>query len=281
MYTHNEELLKWLQTTSPDKTAIAMDAVRQRLLDDEWNEHVIEATFIKYMGSPTHVRNIQPPLAYPRPPDGFLEKGFMHLSNRETASLVVSVKLPKLWVFDNLVNKNEADSLIRDAVSKLTPSNVVDNENGGNKADSARTSSGVFYPRASHPTIALIEDRVSGLSQWSKNNFESVHVLRYLPGEEYKPHNDYFDSTAAGAESRLSRGGQRVASFIVFLSDTEQGGETVFPVVGLSVAPKTGRAVMFSYPTPDKSSKTLHGGAPVIKGEKWVAVIWMREGEFK
>ena len=42
-----------------------------------------------------------------------------------------------------------------------------------------------------------------------------------------------------------------------------------------------GSAVFFSYDRPDASTGTLHGGAPVLEGEKWVATKWLREGEFK
>ena len=47
------------------------------------------------------------------------------------------------------------------------------------------------------------------------------------------------------------------------------------------VAPKRGNAVFFSYERPHPSTKTLHGGSPVIAGEKWIATKWLREREFK
>jgi prolyl 4-hydroxylase len=28
------------------------------------------------------------------------------------------------------------------------------------------------------------------------------------------------------------------------------------------------------------TTRTLHGGAPVLEGEKWVATKWLREREF-
>jgi prolyl 4-hydroxylase len=41
-----------------------------------------------------------------------------------------------------------------------------------------------------------------------------------------------------------------------------------------------GSAVFFSYDRPHAITKTLHGGAPVLAGEKWVATKWMRQGVF-
>ena len=66
----------------------------------------------------------------------------------------------------------------------------------------------------------------------------------------------------------------------MYLSEPEKGGGTVFPDVHLEVAPKRGNAVFFSYERPHPSTKTLHGGAPVLAGEKWIATKWLREREF-
>ena len=79
----------------------------------------------------------------------------------------------------------------------------------------------------------------------------------------------------------VARGGQRVATIVMYLNSPEKGGGTTFPDVGVEVGPVKGNAVFFSYDRPHPSTKTLHGGAPVIAGEKWVATKWLREREFK
>src|SRR5260221_463913 len=78
----------------------------------------------------------------------------------------------------------------------------------------------------------------------------------------------------------LKRGGQRVASLVCYLNTPTSGGQTIFPDVQLDVAPIRGNAVFFSYDRPHPVTRTLHGGAPVIAGEKWVATKWLREGRF-
>ena len=79
----------------------------------------------------------------------------------------------------------------------------------------------------------------------------------------------------------MKRGGQRVATLVIYLNNPEAGGGTSFPDVGVEVAPRRGNAVFFSYAAPDPSTKSLHGGSPVVRGEKWIATKWLREGEFK
>ena len=66
----------------------------------------------------------------------------------------------------------------------------------------------------------------------------------------------------------------------MYLNTPQSGGATTFPDVGLEVAPIKGHAVFFSYDRPHPSTGSLHSGAPVTAGEKWVATKWLREGVF-
>lgn len=69
---------------------------------------------------------------------------------------------------------------------------------------------------------------------------------------------------------------------IVYLNDVEEGGETVFPTLGLSVVPRRGCGLYFEYTNSQRQvdQKTLHAGAPIVRGEKWVLTKWMRERRF-
>jgi prolyl 4-hydroxylase len=66
----------------------------------------------------------------------------------------------------------------------------------------------------------------------------------------------------------------------MYLNTPTRGGATVFPDVKLDVMAQKGYAVFFSYDRPEPGTLTLHGGAPVLEGEKWVATKWLRQGEF-
>ncbi len=105
-------------------------------------------------------------------------------------------------------------------------------------------------------------------------------MLHYAPGARYEPHHDYFDPAQPGTARIVERGGQRVATVVMYLNTPQRGGATTFPEVGLEVGAVRGNAVFFSYDRPDPATLSLHAGAPVLEGEKWVATKWLREHEF-
>lgn len=191
--------------------------------------------------------------------------------------VLTSLLHPRVIVFGNLLADEECDELIALARRQIKRSPVFDPDTGQDQQHQARTSEGMFFARGANPLCARVEARIAALLNWPLENGEGLQVLRYGPGAQYKPHYDYFDPARPGAEVALRRGGQRVASLVIYLNTPAQGGATTFPDAHLEVAPIKGNAVYFSYDRPHPMTGTLHGGAPVVEGEKWVATKWLRE----
>jgi prolyl 4-hydroxylase len=200
--------------------------------------------------------------------------------NGHTVRIGIAVKHPRVVVFENLLTHEECESIVERAESRLTRSETVDNAKGGSEVNAARTSDGMFFLRGESEVIQRIEERIAALLHWPLINGEGLQVLRYRPGAEYLPHFDYFDPVHPGSKPVLARGGQRVGTLVMYLRAPVRGGATVFPDIGLEVAPVPGSAVFFSYDRPDPATGSLHGGMPVLEGEKWVATKWLREREF-
>ncbi|MBU3671359.1 MAG: 2-oxoglutarate-dependent dioxygenase [Sinobacteraceae bacterium] len=191
-------------------------------------------------------------------------------------SVLLQLKHPRVIVFGNLLGQDECDKLVALAKPRISASSVIDMQSGGNRQDAGRTSSGMAFRRGETKLIERIERRIAALLQWPYENGEALQILRYAVGQEYKPHYDYVDPTQPGALPFLARGGQRVASLVMYLNTPPRGGATNFPDVGLEVAAVKGNAVFFSYDRAEPSTRTLHGGMPVTAGEKWVATKWLR-----
>ena len=187
---------------------------------------------------------------------------------------------PDLMVFASLLSPAECDALMDAARPRLSRSLTVDTKTGGEELHPDRTSQGMFFTRSENAVVQRIETRIAKLLHWPAQNGEGLQVLRYPPGAQYRPHYDYFDPREPGTPAILQRGGQRVATLIMYLMEPEAGGATVFPDIDVQVAPVRGNAVFFSYPQAHPDSRTLHGGEPVTAGEKWIATKWLREGEF-
>jgi prolyl 4-hydroxylase len=194
--------------------------------------------------------------------------------------VLASLREPRVVVFGQLLSDGECDGLMAQSRPRLTRSETVRNETGGSEVHAARTSDGMFFERGESPLITTIEARISELLCWPVSHGEGLQILRYRPGAEYRPHFDFFDPVHPGTPRILERGGQRVGTLVIYLNTPEGGGATTFPDAGLEVAPVRGNAVFFSYDRAHASTKTLHGGAPVTAGEKWVATKWLREGVF-
>jgi prolyl 4-hydroxylase len=205
---------------------------------------------------------------------------FVDAGDRQV-QILCSLRHPRVVVFGNLLSAEECEALIASARPRLDRSRTVEIDTGGEELNAARTSDGMFFQRGETELITRIEARIARLLNWPVVNGEGLQILNYRPGAEYKPHYDYFDPAASGSATILKRGGQRLATLVMYLNEPEQGGGTTFPDIQLEVAPQRGNAVFFSYDRPDPTTRTLHGGAPVLAGEKWVATKWLREGEFR
>jgi prolyl 4-hydroxylase len=200
--------------------------------------------------------------------------------DREVKVLTL-MKSPRVAVFGEFLSAEECEALREFASTRLARSQTVQVDTGGSEVNAARTSRGMFFSRGENDLCKRIEARISALLGWPVDNGEGLQVLHYTPGAEYKPHYDYFDPAHPGSASILKRGGQRVGTLVTYLNTPLRGGATTFPDVGLEVQAVQGNAVFFSYDRADPGTRTLHGGAPVLEGEKWVATKWLRQGHFE
>lgn len=282
------QLRQWIIDQAED--GHGADVILQSMRDAGWNEdtavEAMETTLTEHLGP----RAVQAALhaaqhggtgeAVPVPqPLASAGTAFIDAGDRRV-HVLCSMRQPRLVVFGNLLSAEECDELIALASPRLHRSLTVAVQTGGQEVNRDRTSDGMFFNRGETPLVQRIEARIARLLNWPEINGEGLQVLHYQPGAEYKPHYDYFDVGAAGTPSILKRGGQRVATLVMYLNTPEQGGGTTFPDVHFEVAPQRGNAVFFSYDRPDPSTRSLHGGAPVLAGEKWIATKWLREREF-
>ncbi|MBD8500332.1 2OG-Fe(II) oxygenase [Paenibacillus arenosi] len=185
--------------------------------------------------------------------------------------IVAKYEQPLVVVLGNVLSDEECDELIEQSRERMQRSKIGEDRS----VNQIRTSSGVFCEESE--TVAKIEKRISQIMNIPIEHGDGLQVLQYTPGQEYKPHYDYFADT-----SRAS-GNNRISTLVMYLNNVEEGGATTFPMLNLSVFPNKGTAVYFEYfySNQELNESTLHAGTPVVKGEKWVATMWMRRQTFR
>ena len=277
------ELRQWIieQATAGQQP----EAVLKSMLASGWREDVavaaLEDTLRGFLDQRAREAQLPAPVPVPEPlPDVAGIPATLWAGDREVRVLA-AMRNPRVIVFGGLLSDDECDELMVFAGKRLSRSETVQTNTGASEVNEARTSEGMFFERGENALCQRIEARFAALLRWPVENGEGLQVLRYRPGAEYKPHYDYFDPAQSGTPTILKRGGQRVATLVTYLNTPKVGGGTTFPDVALEVAPVKGNAVFFSYDRAHPSTKTLHGGAPVIEGEKWVTTKWLREGVFR
>lgn len=144
-------------------------------------------------------------------------------------------------------------------------------------ASGFRTSySGDLDPR--DPFVAGISARIDALLGLPPEIGEPVQGQRYLPGQQFKPHNDWFYTSESYWPQEEARGGQRSWTAMAYLNAVEAGGATAFTLLGLEIEPKPGVLLLWNNALPDglPNEATLHAGCPVERGAKYVITKWYR-----
>ena len=213
------------------------------------------------------------PYVYETPEIG--RKGNIIRTSDREITVALRVEKPFILYLENVLSDEECDQLIEMSRDRLNPNEIYDPKTGKKTIAPGRTSKGAYYAIGENEFIAKIEKRFAELTGLPVENGEGLQVLNYQIGEEYKPHFDYFPKNQVDDK----KGGNRIATLLVYLNDVEEGGETEFPRAGLSVVPRKGSAVYFHYGNSKGQSDRLsvHSSVPVKKGEKWAATKWIRE----
>jgi len=155
----------------------------------------------------------------------------------------------------------------------LEPAVVVDPRTGRNVAHPIRSSDGTLIgPTQETLVVAALNRRFAALTGTRVEQGEPLSVLRYKPGQEYRLHLD-----------TLPNGNnQRAVTAIAYLNDGFEGGETYFPSNHLKIKPRAGDVLVFRNVLPDGAAdpNSKHAGLPVLRGVKWIATRWIRQGPY-
>lgn len=176
---------------------------------------------------------------------------------------------PYVRLFENLLTADECTYIVNAGEGRFEPS-MVFNRARELVRDTIRTSDGAaFHWLIEDPAIHAINRRIGAAACTSFDQGEPLQVLRYSPGQQYRPHFDYADEA----------GNRRLWTALVYLNEDYEGGATAFVRTGLEVRGRTGSVLLFRN-TNDRDERDLlaeHAGMPVTSGTKYLATRWIRE----
>ena len=180
----------------------------------------------------------------------------------------------EVFVIEDFLSPEECARIVGVIDRRIGPSELFK----GTEIDGFRTSSTHFFDPSDPQTVAL-EHQITGLLGLDHAKAEMMQGQRYMAGQQFKHHYDYFTVTEPYWQQERRRGGQRTWTAMVYLNEPEAGGATDFSALGIAVPPKTGSVLVWN--NMDKSGRpnpnTMHAGTPVKAGSKYVITQWFRQ----
>ncbi len=186
---------------------------------------------------------------------------------------------PPIRTVEEFLDPRTCDYLMKVAEPFLNRAYVNDGA-GGAQLDPTRTNWAMsFFPLESDLVVQKVNKKIAELMEQPVSHGEPLSVMRYEPGQAYLPHYDYFNPDYPAHVSHLKTGGQRIKTFLVYLNDGYEAGETQFPNLNWQFKGGIGDSIIFDNVREDGSliENSLHSGLPPLKGEKWIVSKWLKD----
>ncbi|XP_019497708.1 PREDICTED: prolyl 4-hydroxylase subunit alpha-2 [Hipposideros armiger] len=161
---------------------------------------------------------------------------------------------------------------------QLARATVRDPKTGVLTVASYRVSKSSWLEENDDPVVARLNLRMQHITGLTVKTAELLQVANYGMGGQYEPHFDFSRNDEQDVFKHLGTG-NRVATFLNYMSDVEAGGATVFPDLGAAIWPKKGTAVFWYnlLRSGEGDYRTRHAACPVLVGCKWVSNKWFHE----
>ncbi|XP_030066953.1 prolyl 4-hydroxylase subunit alpha-2 isoform X1 [Microcaecilia unicolor] len=185
---------------------------------------------------------------------------------------------PHIVRYHDVLSDEEINTIKELAKPKLARATVRDPKTGVLTVASYRVSKSAWLEEDDDSVIARVNRRMQAITGLSVDTAELLQVANYGLGGQYEPHFDFSRKEEADVFKRLGTG-NRVATFLNYMSDVEAGGATVFPDLGAAIWPKKGTAVFWYnlFRSGEGDYRTRHAACPVLVGSKWVSNKWFHE----
>jgi hypothetical protein len=199
---------------------------------------------------------------------------------RRSSPALVKNDDPRVSVFEDFVRPEICRFVISLAEGRLERARVYDPVNRQDIVVAHRSNTLATFNLDSVELVhSLIQTRMAAACGISERYMEAPSVLHYAPGEQIRDHYDFVDPQSVDDYAgEMARNGQRRVTFLLYLNDDYDGGETNFPRLGLQYKGRCGEGIYFVNSLADDAPdlRTLHAGCPTTRGEKWIITQFVR-----
>ena len=196
---------------------------------------------------------------------------------------VSDVPGPRIYVLHNMLSAAECEHLKALGVMAGMEKALIIPYGGKDLVESTtRTNTAAWLDFQQDDVVSRVERILANVTNTEPENGENLQILHYEPTQEFKEHHDYFDPATDPPEN-FEPGGNRLATAIIYLENSDEGGETDFMKIDTKVKPEAGSAVLFYdlKPSGEVDKLTIHAGTKPLGGEKWVATKWIHERRYQ
>lgn len=205
----------------------------------------------------------------------------IQIPTRYPSGQQLSDTLP-VYLFEDFLSPQQAQMIIEAATSRMERATV--SASTGGVTSKGRTGQNCWIPHDHNPELLALAQRISQLVEIDLVQAESFQVIHYDESQQYVAHYDAWDEASERGIRCMQRGGQRLVTCLIYLNTVSQGGATGFPKLNLEVPARQGQMVVFHNCTTGTNQRhpdSLHGGLPVVEGEKWAVNLWFREKAYR
>ncbi|XP_019219645.1 prolyl 4-hydroxylase subunit alpha-2 isoform X2 [Oreochromis niloticus] len=183
---------------------------------------------------------------------------------------------PHIVRYLDLLSDEEIEKIKELAKPRLARATVRDPKTGVLTTANYRVSKSAWLEGEEDPVIDRVNQRIEAITGLTVETAELLQVANYGVGGQYEPH---FDFSRRPFDSNLHVDGNRLATFLNYMSDVEAGGATVFPDFGAAIWPRKGTSVFWYnlFRSGEGDYRTRHAACPVLVGSKWVSNKWIHE----
>jgi len=185
---------------------------------------------------------------------------------------------PRIVIYHDIISDSEIETIKSLATPRFKRATVQNYITGELETANYRISKTAWLKEEEHQHVANVYQRTNQITGLNMETSEELQVSNYGIGGHYEPHFDFARREEKNAFASLGTG-NRIATLLIYESDVEQGGATVFPHLGISLWPKKGAAAFWYnlFQNGEGDDMTRHAACPVLAGTKWVSNFWIHE----